>query len=103
MQNLVLWVQNASKFSKCDAKSRFRTLKTKSVVKDNYFCSASFILEMGLKCEKFVNVCSHYISIGAEAHQLLPICKTKDAERIELSFTTDLVYVLNFETVSYFE
>ena len=42
-----------------------------SVVKDNYLRSASFTVEVGPKSEKCVNLCSYYISMGAEVHTLL--------------------------------
>ena len=53
MQYWMLWQQNASNCSKYDCVLKF-TILAKSVVKDKYIRSVSFILDMGQKSVKTI-------------------------------------------------
>ena len=50
-----------------------------------------------------MKLCFHYILMGPEVCILFPFSEIKGADLRWLSFTTDLVYVLNLQTVTYFE
>ena len=56
-------------YSKYDTVLRFRN-QTKSFVKDSNLRPAAFVIKMGPKSEKCVNLCPNYISMGAEVHTL---------------------------------